>query len=89
LNDETGAVEVKKPDGTTETITLKPADGLSGPDIRRVKAGAKTSGEGWMGLISHDAYTVQASRRTPLAPGWLYFLLAAIAMGWAWRREGL
>lgn len=152
LNDETGTVEVKKPDGTTETVTLKPAgegrfigfadaagqgayrlssDGISAvtaigalnpkefsdltptrdilapltsgtdgvgimigggtstPDVRRVKAGAKTSGENWMGLISHDAFTVEASRRTPLAPGWLYFLLAALAMGWAWRREGL
>ena len=152
LNVETGTVEVKKPDGTTETVTLKPAgegrfvgfasgagqgayrlasdeintvtaigtlnpkefsdltptgeilapltsgtgglsvmigDGLSTPAIRRIKAGAKTSSENWMGLISHEAYTVQASRRTPLAPGWLYFLLAAIALGWAWRREGI
>jgi len=64
-------------------------DGLSTPAIRRVKAGAKTSSENWMGLISHEAYTVQASRRTPLAPSWLYFLLAAIALGWAWRREGI
>ena len=152
LNDETTTVEVKKPDGTTETVTLKPAgegrfvgfanaagqgayrlasddistvtaigalnpkefsdltptrgildplasgtgglstmigDGTSTPAIRRVKAGAKTSGTDWMGLVTHEAYTVQASRRTPLAPGWLYFLLAAIALGWAWRREGV
>ena len=152
LNDETGTVEVKKPDGTTETVTLKPAgegrfvgfaqaagqgayrlasdqistvtaigalnpkefsdltptteilaplssgtgglsamigDGLSTPAIRRVKSGAKTSGDNWIGLIAHEAYNVQASRRTPLAPGWLYFLLAAIALGWAWRREGI
>lgn len=152
LNDETGTVEVKKPDGSTETVTLKPAgegrfvgfadavgqgayrlaandintvtaigalnpkefsnltptrdiltpltggtgglsvmigNGTVTPAIRRVKPGAKTSGENWIGLISHEAFTVQASRRTPLAPGWLYFLLAAIALGWAWRREGL
>jgi uncharacterized membrane protein len=63
-------------------------DGTDIPTLRRVKKGAKTSGENWMGLIAHDAYTVEASRRTPLAPSWLYALLAALALGWAWRREG-
>lgn len=152
LSNETGSVTVNKPDGTSETVTLKPAgegrfigfastagqgayrlasgeintvtaigalnpkefadltptveimkplsEGTQGlmkmigggtalPAIRRVKQGATPSGQDWMGLISHEAYTVQASRRTPLAPSWLYFLLAAIALGWAWRREGL
>ena len=152
LRDETEAVIVRKPDGTSQTVALKPAgegrfvgfaeaagqgayrlasgeintvtaigalnpkefsdltptaeilapltagtgglstmisDGTRTPDIRRIKAGAKPSGTDWMGLIAHEAYTVQASRRTPLAPGWLYALLAALALGWAWRREGL
>ncbi len=157
LSDKTGVVTVKKPDGSTEKVTLKPAgegrftgfvdsvgqgayrlssgvlssseistvtavgalnpkefadltptldiikpltdataglavmvgDGSSVPEIRRVKKGKKTAGENWMGLIAHEAYSVQASRRSPFAPGWLYFLLAAIALGWAWRREGL
>lgn len=62
------------------------------PDIRRIKPGAKAASaldaKPWMGLNANKRYTLNASRRTPLAPGWLYFLLAAIAMGWAWRREG-
>jgi len=152
LGDETSTVEVKKPDGTSQTVALKPAgegrfvgfadaagqgayrlvsdeistvtaigalnpkefsdltptrdilapltqatdglgimigDGSRVPTIRRVKKTADKSGSDWMGLIAHDAFTVQASRRKPLAPGWLYVLLAALALGWAWRREGL
>ena len=152
LSETGGTVEVKKPDGTRETVVLKPAgdgrftgfasaagqgayrlssenistitaigtlnpreyadltptaeillpltsgtgglgvfigDGTDIPAVRRVKSGAKTSGEGWMGLTAHKAYTVETSRRTPFAPSWLYVLLAALALGWAWRREGL
>ena len=58
------------------------------PEIRRPKAGRQTSGNNWMGLVSHDAYTVTQSRRTPLAPGIFLFGLFFIFLAWAWRREG-
>lgn len=63
-------------------------DGTSVPNLRRVKNGAKRAGDNWFGLTAHERYSVEASRRAPLAPGWLFFLLAAVALGWAWRREG-
>ena len=59
------------------------------PEIRRVQAGRKASDTNWMGLIAHEDYTVRASKRSPLAPGWLFFLLALICLMWAWRREGV
>ena len=31
------------------------------PDIRRPKAGRQTSGKNWLGLVSHEAYTVTQS----------------------------
>lgn len=58
------------------------------PDIRRPKAGRQTSGKNWMGLVSHDAYNVTQSRRTPLAPGVFLFGLFFLFLAWAWRREG-
>ena len=58
------------------------------PSIRRVKAGRTLNGETWMGLIAHEDYAVTASKRSPLAPGWLFFALALFAMGGAWLREG-
>jgi len=58
------------------------------PDIRRPKAGRQTSGNNWMGLVSHEAYTVTQSRRTPLAPGVFLFGLFFLFLIWAWRREG-
>jgi uncharacterized membrane protein len=58
------------------------------PDIRRPKAGRQTSGNNWMGLVSHEAYTVTQSRRTPLAPGIFLFGLFFLFLIWAWRREG-
>lgn len=65
------------------------ADGTTPPAIRRVSVGVDTAGADWMGLIEHKQFTVDASRRAPLAPSWLFFILAAIALGWAWRKEGL
>jgi len=66
------------------------ATALSGdvPAIRRVKAGKTLKGDNWMGLIAHEDYAVTASKRSPLAPGWLFFALALLAMGGAWLREG-
>ena len=58
------------------------------PTVRRPRAGRTTTGNNWMGLIAHDAYTVTQSRRTPLAPGIFLFALFFIFIAWAWRREG-
>lgn len=58
------------------------------PEIRRPKAGRQTSGRNWMGLVSHEAYTVTQSRRTPLAPSIFLFGLFFLFVAWAWRREG-
>jgi uncharacterized membrane protein len=64
--------------------------GLEGglPDIRRVAKGRSTASDDWMGLISHDAYTVTQSRRRALAPGLAFFLLFFVLLAWGWRREG-
>ena len=59
------------------------------PEIRRPRSGKQTSGSNWMGLVSHDAYVVTQSRRTPLAPGIFLFALFFLFLAWAWRREGL
>jgi len=58
------------------------------PTIRRVNAGKATTGRDWIGLVAHRDYTVTQSRRTPLAPGILFFMLFFIFLAWAWRREG-
>jgi len=58
------------------------------PAIRRVKAGRTASDKNWMGLVAHEDYTVRASKRSPLAPGLIFFAMALLALGWAWRREG-
>jgi len=56
--------------------------------IRRVKSGAKARGENWMGLVENKQYVTRNSRRKPLAPTLLYFILAIGALAFAWRREG-
>ena len=65
--------------------------GLSGksPEIRRVKTGRKLSNPNALSLVAHEDYTVRASKRSPLAPGWLFFILALLCLLGAWRREGV
>jgi len=75
----------KSTNGIIKTVGLNVNDL---PTIRRPKAGRQSSGRDWMGLISHDAYTVTQSRRTPLAPGIFLFGLFFLFLIWAWRREG-
>ncbi len=58
------------------------------PTIRRVRPGAELAGDNWIGLLSHEEYVTRASRRAPMAPGWLFFALAFIFAALAWRREG-
>jgi len=59
------------------------------PGIRRVKPNAKTTDNTWMGLIANNDYTVRSSQRSPLVPGWLFFVLALLCLATAWWREGL
>jgi uncharacterized membrane protein len=58
------------------------------PDIRRVKRGKTSQDADWIGLVAHEDYAVSASKRSPLAPGWLFFTIALLAMSGAWLREG-
>jgi len=62
------------------------ADNL--PEFRRVRTTRPKHGENWLGLIAHESYIVRASSRSPLAPGLLFFILALLALSWAWWREG-
>lgn len=58
------------------------------PEIRRVGAGAPTSGSGWMGLRANGDYVVAGVRQSPLLPLWaaLSLILGGIVL--AWWREG-
>ena len=58
------------------------------PALRKVGAGKSASGEAFAGLIGNEKYNVTASRRTPFAPTWIYFLLILAALLVAWRLEG-
>jgi len=61
-------------------------DGI--PSLRRVADGRQTTGRGWAGLVERNAYTVTDLRQSPLAPGWIWLVLAAGFALVAWRREG-
>lgn len=61
---------------------------IGAPDIRRTREGRVANGNAWLGLPKREAYTVQDIRLTPLAPGWLILLLAALFSVIAWRIEG-
>lgn len=150
LEDETGSVEIRKPDGTTEIVKMKRlsdgvyrgvgktagqgayllqagdvntvtalgalnpkeysdltptteivkplADATGGGvfkaansgdivSIRRVRLGANTKGENWIGLVENNQFVTRNSRRRPLAPTLLYFIFAVGALALAWRRE--
>ena len=58
------------------------------PALRKTNAGSKNSGSDFAGLEAHEKYSVTASRRTPLSPTWIYFLLIMAALLIAWRLEG-
>ncbi len=65
------------------------------PEIRRIKSDSLTltgkvalAGKNWIGLRANEAFTVRASRRAPIAPGLIFFLMALFGLSWAWWREG-
>ena len=57
------------------------------PDIRRVRGGGSQTGADWIGLRDTNAFAVTRSRREPLAPGLLYFMLFFAFLAWGWWRE--
>ncbi len=65
---------------------LGPEESL--PEFRRVKTGRNASGDSWIGLIENNEFVTRNSRRKPLAPGLLFFILAIGSLAFAWRREG-
>ena len=58
------------------------------PSIRRTSRGSVASGDGWMGLVSNDAYRVTSVEQMPLLPAWLAFILLIGTLIFAWRQEG-
>lgn len=58
------------------------------PLLRRVSKGRETAGRDWIGLIRNDAYTVQSVASRALFPPWLFLVMIAAAVLFAWRREG-
>jgi hypothetical protein len=78
---------LKSPLAATKGGTHWLADGGI-PAIRRVSRGAVASGDGWMGLVSNDAYRVTSVEQMPLLPAWLAFLILIGTLMFAWRQEG-
>ncbi|PIB26076.1 hypothetical protein BFP76_14040 [Amylibacter kogurei] len=58
------------------------------PNLRLIRAGRSGAGENWFGLTPRNAYLTLDVRQTPMLPGWVWLLMAATLIVWAWRREG-
>ncbi len=58
------------------------------PNLRKVRLGKSTSGNNFAGILENEHYNVTASRRSPFAPTWIYFLLILASLLIAWRLEG-
>ena len=58
------------------------------PDLRRVRAGRRATGNGWLGIVANRNYLVASVREAPLLPGLAVLLLGLGALMLAWRREG-
>jgi hypothetical protein len=65
---------------------LRVEDGA--PTLRTVREGRPAAGRGWIGITPRGAYQTEDLRVSPLAPGWLYLLLAAGLALAAWLVEG-
>lgn len=61
-------------------------DGL--PAVRSVQPDRQTQGNGWIGMIRNEAFTVTGITSVPLAPWWLVLSLGIGLAGLAWWREG-
>ena len=71
--------------GGSVRLTGESADQL--PDVRRVDAGGRMTGDGWIGLRRNAAYTVRAATATPFGPAWAWALLGTALFMAGWRRE--
>ncbi len=71
---------------TTRGATVRLDDGV--PEIRLVRDGRVSAGNGWIGLARRGAYQVTDITLTPLAPAWLMLALALVLSLAAWRIEG-
>ena len=58
------------------------------PELRRVEAGRRAFGRGWLGIERHGAYRVLGMSETPLLPAWLALALLLGSATVAWWREG-
>ena len=58
------------------------------PAIRQVNLGQNTASDESLGLVQREQYEVRESRRTPLLPPLVYFIIFILFMGGAWYREG-
>lgn len=56
------------------------------PQVQQIKEGRSSSDS--LGLVKREQYEIRESRRTPLLPPFVYFLLFILCMGGAWYREG-
>jgi len=88
FSDLTPTLDILKPfaDASGGYINYVTPDTL--PDIRRVTAGTAHTGESWLGLTTHESYTIRASRRAPFAPSLVFFVFALLSLALAWWREG-
>lgn len=83
-----------------DTERIKPLTDISGgalfpiapndtlPQIRQVRQSASRAGDDFLGFVKREQYEVRESRRAPLLPPIIYFLLFILGMGGAWYKEG-
>ena len=62
------------------------SDGV--PDLRNVREGRPSAGNGWIGLTPRDAYLTTDLRIQALLPAWAWLLIASLFVLGAWLREG-
>ncbi len=70
------------------STTFGVGDGVSVPDIRRVRAGRDSAGRNWIGLKNNNQYTVRSVSQMTLlaAPLALALIIGSLLIGW--YREG-
>ncbi len=68
-------------------ISIAGEDVSALPGLRRTRIGSNAGGSDWAGLVNNERYDVTASKRVPLAPILLFFILFALSIAWAWRQE--